>query len=77
MEKSFVRFMWGAMRSPLTMLRATMRGYVPMTLSISKMSTLPVDILVDEHGMVVEAHYCKDTADHLPIDRLVEFSKGN
>jgi len=76
-EKSFVRFMWGAMRSPLTMLRATMRGYVPMTLSISKMSTLPVDILVDEHGMVVEAHYCKDTADHLPIDRLVEFSKGN
>ena len=76
-EKSFARFMWGAMRSPLTMLRAMIRGYVPMTLSISKMSTLPVDILVDEHGMVVEAHYCKDTADHLPIDRLVEFSKGN
>ena len=76
-EKSFVRFMWGAMRSPLTMLRATMRGYVPMTLSISKMSTLPVDILVDEHGKIVEAHYCKDTVDHLPVDRLVEFSKGD
>ena len=76
-EKSFARFMWGAMRSPLTMLKATMRGYVPMTLSISKMSTLPVDILVDEHGRVVEAHYCKDTVDHLPIDRLIEFSRGN
>ena len=76
-EKSFLRFMWGAMRSPLTMMRATMRGYVPMTLSVSKMSTLPVDILVNEDGKIVEAHYCKDTVDHLPIDRLIEFSKGN
>ena len=49
-EKSFLRFMWGAMRSPLTMMRASMRGYVPMTLSVSKMSTLPVDILVNEDG---------------------------
>jgi hypothetical protein len=54
-----------------------MKGYVPMTLSISKMSTLPADILVDEHGKIIEAHYCKDTVDHLPIDRLIEFSKGN
>tara|TARA_B100000941_G_scaffold117078_1_gene82131 strand:+ start:277 stop:819 length:543 start_codon:yes stop_codon:yes gene_type:complete len=76
-EKSFLRFMWGAMRSPLTMMRATMRGYVPMTLSISKMSTLPVDILVNEDGKIVEAHYCRDTVDHLPIERLIEFSKGN
>ena len=76
-EKSFLRFMWGAMRSPLTMMRATMRGYVPMTLSVSKMSTLPVDILVNEDGKIVEAHYCKDTVAHLPIDRLIEFSKGN
>ena len=54
-----------------------MRGYVPMTLSISKMSTLPVDILVNEDGKIVEAHYCRDTVDHLPIERLIEFSKGN
>ena len=38
-----------------------------MTLSLSKMSTLPVDMLIDEDGTVA-AHYCKDTVDHLPID---------
>ena len=58
------------------MIQATLKGYIPMTLSMSKMSTLPADILIDENGKIVEAHYCKDTVDHLPIDRLISFSKG-
>ena len=74
--KSFARFMLGALRSPLTFLQATMKGYVPMTMSISKMSTIPVDILIDEEGRVVEAHYCKDTVDHIPIDRMIAFARG-
>ena len=68
--------MWGAMRSPVTMIMATLKGYIPMTLSISKMSTLPVDILIDEEGKVAEAHYCKDTVDHIPIDRMIAFANG-
>tara|TARA_B100000941_G_C28460428_1_gene530422 strand:- start:652 stop:1236 length:585 start_codon:yes stop_codon:yes gene_type:complete len=75
-RKSFLRFMWGALRSPLTFMQATLKGYVPMTLSLSKMSIIPVDVLIDENGKVVDAHYCKDTVDHLPIDRLISFSKG-
>ena len=75
-KKSFFKFMWGALRSPLTLLQATLRGYVPLTLSISKLSTIPVDILIDEEGKVVEAHYCKDTADHLTLDRMIAFSNG-
>ena len=75
-KKSFFKFMWGALRSPLTLLQATLRGYVPLTLPISKLSTIPVDILIDEEGKVVEAHYCKDTADHLPLERMIAFSNG-
>ena len=75
-KKSFFKFMWGALRSPLTLLQATLRGYVPLTLSISKLSTIPVDILIDEEGKVVEAHYCKDTAYHLPLERMIAFSNG-
>lgn len=74
--KSFARFMLGALRSPMTFLQATMKGYVPMTMSISKMSTIPVDILIDEEGRIVEAHYCKDTVDHIPIDRMIAFARG-
>ena len=75
--KSFGKFMWGAMRSPLTFMQATLKGYVPMTFSISKMSTIPVDLLIGEDGKVVEAHYCRDTVDHIPIDRMISFAKGN
>tara|TARA_B100000963_G_C22365130_1_gene553388 strand:+ start:203 stop:742 length:540 start_codon:yes stop_codon:yes gene_type:complete len=75
-QKSFVRFMLGTLSAPLTLLKATMRGYFPMTLSISKLSTIPVDILIDENGKVVKAHYCKNTADHLSIDEMVSFSNS-
>ena len=75
-EKSFGRFMWGAMRSPLTFMAATLKGYFPRTLSPSRMSTIPVDVLIDEEGRVVEAHYCKDTVDHIPIDRMIAFARG-
>ena len=75
-KKSFGKFMLGAAKSPITLLQATLRGYVPLTMSISKLSTIPADILIDEQGKVVEAHYCKDTSDHLPIDRMIAFSNG-
>ena len=75
-EKSLLRFVWGALKTPLTFSRAMLKGYFPMTLSISKMSTIRVDILIGEDGKIVEAHYCQDTADHLPVDRLIRFSKG-
>ncbi len=75
-EKSFFRFLIGALRSPITFLQATFKGYFPNTFSVKKMSTIPVDILIDEEGQVVEAHYCRDTVDHIPIERLISFSNG-
>ena len=75
--KSFGKFLWGALRSPITFMQATLKGYFPLTMSLSKLSIIPVDILIDEQGKVVKAHYCKDTVDHLSIDELIAFSKGN
>jgi peroxiredoxin len=74
--KSFGKFLWGALRSPLTFMQATLKGYFPLTLSIAKLSIIPVDILIDADGKVAKAHYCKDTADHLSIDELIAFSRG-
>ena len=75
--KSFGRFMMGALRSPITLIQATLKGYIPMTMSLKKLSIIPVDVLIDESGKVVEAHYCKDTADHLPIDRFIQFANNS
>ena len=75
--KSFGRFLLGTFRSPLTFIQATLKGYLPMTLSPGKLSIIPVDILIDEQGLVVKAHYCKDTVDHISIDELIAFSNGS
>ncbi len=75
-HKSISRVLFAPLKAPITTFQAMFKGYIPLTLSMSKMSTIPVDILIDEEGKIVEAHYCKDTVDHLPIDRLISFAKG-
>ena len=61
-KKSFLRFILSPIKAPLTMLEATVKGYLPLTLSISKLSTIPVDILIDENGKVCLL-YTSDAAD--------------
>ena len=36
---------------------------------------MPVDILVDENGIVQNAYYGKDEGDHLEFDKIKEFSQ--
>lgn len=76
-RKSFWRAMITPFKAPLSFLESQLRGYVPMTLSPSKLSTLPLDILINPDGTISKAHYCKDTIDHLSIDSMIEFAKGN
>ena len=73
-EKSIFKVLIAPIRAPITTLQAILNGYIPKTLSMSKMSTIPVDILIDEKGIVARSHYCKDTVDHIPLDDLIEFS---
>ena len=58
-------------------MQAILKGYIPKTLSLSKMSTIPVDKLIDENRNVIRSHHCRGTVDHIPIDELIEFSNGN
>ena len=39
-------------------------------------SSTQLALLIDEEGRIVEAHYCKDTVDHIPIDRMISFAGG-
>ena len=61
-----------ALRAP-TLLRAMSRGYVPTTLKGS-LTTMPADFLIDEAGIIREAHYGRDEGDHLPFDAVAAFS---
>ena len=37
---------------------------------------LPVDLLIDENGVVVDVKYGKTTIDHIPMSDVISFSKN-
>ena len=52
---------------------ASLKGYIPFTFKGS-VSTIPVDILIDENGVISEVYYGKNTSDHLSFDKIKSFS---
>ena len=65
----------GLLRMP-TMLYAMFRkGYIPWTIKGS-LTTMPLDILVDENGIVQSVYYGKDEGDHMPFEQIKEFAKS-
>ncbi|MGR9101279.1 MAG: peroxiredoxin family protein, partial [Gammaproteobacteria bacterium] len=72
------RSLWGVFKAVLrrlpTLLYAMfVKQYIPTSIK-GKITTLPVDYLVDEKGVIVYAHRGKDAGDHLPFDRVKAFA---
>lgn len=61
------------LRMPTLLKAMFLKGYMPLVIKGS-MTTMPVDLLVDENGIVRVAHYGKDEGDHLSFDRIKQFS---
>ncbi len=51
------------------------KGYVPWIVKGS-MTTMPLDILVDEHGTVQSVYYGKDEGDHMSFSQIKEFAEA-
>lgn len=49
------------------------KGYIPLSIK-GAMTTMPLNILVDEQGIVQYAHYGRDEGDHLPLLAVKEFA---
>ncbi|MGJ8687103.1 MAG: hypothetical protein ACSHWQ_06460, partial [Spongiibacteraceae bacterium] len=50
------------------------KGYIPLRIK-GAMTTMPLNILVDENGVVQCAHYGRDEGDHLPLAAVKEFAE--
>lgn len=64
----------GLLRMPTMMHAMFGKGYIPWTVKGS-MTTMPLDILVDEGGTVQSVYYGKDEGDHMPFGQIIEFSE--
>ena len=38
-------------------------------------TTMPVDILINEKGIVEKVKYAKDLSDHIPLNEVISYSK--
>ena len=51
------------------------KGYNPLTSISGAFTGLPVDILIDENGVVRDVKYGKTTIDHISMAEVISFSK--
>lgn len=73
-KNSLFRFLVSQiMRGPL-IWKAMFKGYIPWAIK-GHIDILPVDVLIDEEGIVRDVKYGKDIADHIPLNSIISFSK--
>lgn len=56
----------------LKLAKATVKGFLPGMPDGAK-SRIPGDFLIDKQGIVMDAFYGRDIADHIPFDRTEKF----
>ena len=56
-----------------TLLKGMFKEYIPIKIKGS-MTTMPADFLIDRNGIIQMAYYGKDEGDHLPFEKVKEFS---
>ncbi|NIW80888.1 MAG: redoxin domain-containing protein [Calditrichae bacterium] len=72
-ERSILGVLIGMFLRMPTLFKAMFKGYIPTTIKGS-MTTMPADFLIDREGIIQVAYYGKDEGDHLPFDKVKEFS---
>jgi peroxiredoxin Q/BCP len=51
------------------------KGFNPLTSMSGAFTGLPVDVLIDENGVVQDVKYGKTTIDHISMVEVISFSK--
>lgn len=63
------------LRMPTVLYGMFVKGYIPWTFKGS-LTTMPLDILVDEGGVVQAVYYGADEGDHMPFSQIKEFAEA-
>lgn len=63
------------LRMPTVLYAMFGKGYIPWTFKGS-LTTMPLDILVDEKGVVQAVYYGADEGDHMPFRQIKEFAEA-
>ena len=72
-EQSMWKFMIGTTTNFFRFCRALSKGFVPIKMKGS-LTTVPVDILINNEGTIEKVYYGKSTADHLNFEEIKRFA---
>ncbi len=72
-ERSFFGMMKGMIARFPTLMKGMFKGYLPIIFK-GNLLTMPVDLLVDENGVIQTAYYGKDEGDHLDFQKVKAFA---
>ncbi len=72
-ERSFFGMLKGMIARFPTLMKGMFKGYLPIIFK-GNLLTMPVDILVDENGIIQTAYYGKDEGDHLDFQKVKAFA---
>ena len=59
-----------------TLMKGMFNGYLPIIFK-GNLLTMPVDLLVDENGIIQTAYYGTDEGDHLDFEKVKAFALEN
>ena len=75
-DKSSFGVLLGSIFGFLRFMKAIfIKGFNPFTSLSGAFTGLPVDVLIDENGIVIDVKYGKTTIDHIPMSDVISFSK--
>ena len=60
-------------RLPLLLYAMLMKGYVPLQIK-GNITTMPVDFLIDENGIINRTYFGQDAGDHLSLGKIKKFA---
>ena len=72
-KRSLLIFLWSQIIRLNRQIKAMSKGYLPWAFN-GYISTLPVDVLIDEKGVVTRVKYAKDLSDHISIEIVKNFA---
>tara|TARA_X000001036_G_scaffold32521_1_gene26612 strand:- start:3429 stop:3968 length:540 start_codon:yes stop_codon:yes gene_type:complete len=74
-EKSSLGVLIGSLVGFFRFMKAIfVKGFNPLTSISGAFTGLPVDVLIDESGVVIDVKYGKTTIDHIPMSDIITFS---
>lgn len=74
-KRSLPRFLWSQIIRIDRQVKGIIKGYIPWTFK-GHITTLPVDVLIDENGVVQIVKYAKDLGDHISIATIKQFTNN-